>query len=160
MPDIPANNDLGKLPVRLKGPPNEPHPVLNCCREQDFLEPIFWTASEVDGSQNVSADGSHHGSGLNSRKGHLPRLNNHRQNEWGRFWRGRWETHLPRLRRPSFLPGTMGNSSTEATTTFFFDGDDGKLIYRGYTTFFFDGDDVKLTCWKTTANMSEEAVFD
>ena len=60
------------------------------------------------------ADGSHHGSGLNSRKSHLPRLNNHRQNEWGRFWqermilfwRGWWKTHLPRprlpRRRPSF----------------------------------------------------------
>ena len=35
------------------------------------------------------------------------------------FWRGPWKTHLPRLRRPSFLMGTMENSSTEATTTFF-----------------------------------------
>ena len=42
---IPANNDLGKLPVRLKGPPNEPHPVLKCSREQDFLEPAAATTT-------------------------------------------------------------------------------------------------------------------
>ena len=81
---------------------------------------------------------------------HLLRLKNHRQNEWGRF-----------------LTGTLWNSPTEATTTFFFDGDDVKPTWgwkttakmsRGRfltgkmwnspteatTTFFFDGDNANL----------------
>ena len=35
------------------------------------------------------------------------------------------------------LTGTMQNSPTEATTTFFFDGDDAKLTYRGYDDLLF-----------------------